>query len=340
MLSAWGATLWLRAAPIEADVAARAGAALREAGLGWVRVGVDGRDVIMSGLADDADARRRAVETVDRVWGVRSVADAMTLPPSPEPSFRVSVMPLSGQREGLGTEPALAATLSGVASHGDSADQLADLAGLMFPGQVRTQIRPASPDERLPDGWQAAVRHAVEISGMLTAGSVSILHRRFEMVGTADDPGMVRELVAVPTGFEATVVLDRTDDGQAPVGSRIDCQARLDSLMAQAPVLFPTAGAELGADGRAVLDLVTATLNECPERRVRIEGHTDSTGTDSANYALSWRRAEAVAGFLEERGIDPARLTVTGFGAALPVATNETDAGRAANRRTEIRILQ
>jgi len=345
LLAAWGATLWLRAAPIEADVAGRARAALGDAGLDWVRVSVDGRDVELTGLADDAAARRRAVSMVEPVWGVRSVTDAMTLPPPPVPSFRVSVMqlPEPGEKsvaETSATQPTLTATLSGVAASRDTAGDLTELAGLMFPGHVRSQIRAAAPSQRLPDGWQAAIRHAVEISGMLTAGTVSIVDTRFEMVGTADDPGMVRSLMAVPAGFDAAVVLDRTDDGQAPVGSRVDCQARLDSLMAQAPVLFPSAGADLGADGRAVMDLVTATLNECPERQVRIEGHTDSTGEDSANYALSWRRAEAVAKFLEERGVDPARLAVVGFGAALPVAENDTDSGRAANRRTEIRILQ
>jgi outer membrane protein OmpA-like peptidoglycan-associated protein len=69
---------------------------------------------------------------------------------------------------------------------------------------------------------------------------------------------------------------------------------------------------------------------------VRIEGHTDSVGSDSYNDALSERRANAVAHALQSRGVDGARVRSLGHGKELPVATNSTPEGRQANRRVEI----
>jgi outer membrane protein OmpA-like peptidoglycan-associated protein len=66
---------------------------------------------------------------------------------------------------------------------------------------------------------------------------------------------------------------------------------------------------------------------------VEVEGHTDSDGDDQANLALSVSRAEAVVDALIERGVSPDRLYAVGYGESLPIASNETKAGKQANRR-------
>jgi outer membrane protein OmpA-like peptidoglycan-associated protein len=68
-------------------------------------------------------------------------------------------------------------------------------------------------------------------------------------------------------------------------------------------------------------------------------GHTDSTGSDAYNQALSERRAESVANFLANSGVQRARLATKGYGESQPIASNSTEAGRAANRRVEIKIV-
>ena len=88
------------------------------------------------------------------------------------------------------------------------------------------------------------------------------------------------------------------------------------------------------------LDRIAAVLVEFPELKVRIEGHTDSTGRDETNLVLSQQRAEAVLGALVERGIAAERLTAAGLGKAKPIASNETQAGRSQNRRVEIYVLE
>ena len=80
-------------------------------------------------------------------------------------------------------------------------------------------------------------------------------------------------------------------------------------------------------------------LAKAPDLRVRIAGYTDNQGRASSNLALSRVRAQATRAYLAARGVAGARMTVAGYGAAHPVATNATAAGRAANRRIEFTVL-
>jgi len=92
-------------------------------------------------------------------------------------------------------------------------------------------------------------------------------------------------------------------------------------------------------DARPILDAAIETLQQEPDIRVTVEGYTDWIGTDAYNLALSDRRAQAVVDYLVAGGISPSRLTAVGFGESDPVATNETESGRAQNRRVELRVL-
>jgi outer membrane protein OmpA-like peptidoglycan-associated protein len=85
-----------------------------------------------------------------------------------------------------------------------------------------------------------------------------------------------------------------------------------------------------------VLDEVSGTLNQYPSTTIDVVGHADSVGTDAYNQALSERRASSVASYLTSRGVLPARLYVAGMGERQPIASNDTEAGRAQNRRVEI----
>ncbi len=103
-------------------------------------------------------------------------------------------------------------------------------------------------------------------------------------------------------------------------------------------VLFDTARAELKSGAFSTIDRLATFLRQNPERRVAIEGHTDSVGSDSANLSLSQRRADAVRAALTSRGIDGTRITARGMGEAVPVANNSTAEGRQRNRRVEVII--
>ena len=103
-------------------------------------------------------------------------------------------------------------------------------------------------------------------------------------------------------------------------------------------VLFATGSAELRHGGDGNLDRLVDFLNQHAERRVLIEGHTDSVGNAQSNQRLSERRAAAVRSNLIRRGISPARLSASGAGQDRPVASNDTASGRQQNRRVEVII--
>ncbi|MGQ7844719.1 OmpA family protein [Granulosicoccus sp. 3-233] len=84
------------------------------------------------------------------------------------------------------------------------------------------------------------------------------------------------------------------------------------------------------------LNQVAELLRSNPEKRLRIEGHTDNTGPDSVNLRLSQERAEAVVRYLEARNVSPNQLIAKGYGATQPIADNASETGRARNRRIEI----
>lgn len=86
------------------------------------------------------------------------------------------------------------------------------------------------------------------------------------------------------------------------------------------------------------IDRVANVLNDYPETVIRVEGHTDSVGSESFNQDLSNRRAAAVRDLFVQRGINPSRIETMGFGESRPIATNETEAGRMQNRRVEIMV--
>ncbi|MBC7358481.1 MAG: OmpA family protein [Desulfacinum sp.] len=103
-------------------------------------------------------------------------------------------------------------------------------------------------------------------------------------------------------------------------------------------VLFDFDSAVLKPGAYDEIDRVAGVLNNYPQTRIRVEGHTDSTGSETYNQQLSERRAMAVKNALVARGVDPARIDVVGYGESKPIATNATEAGRQLNRRVNIVI--
>ncbi|MDP3738330.1 MAG: OmpA family protein [Hyphomonadaceae bacterium] len=115
------------------------------------------------------------------------------------------------------------------------------------------------------------------------------------------------------------------------------CEQSLAGLLAEARIEFPTASSEIDADGATRLESVARAAAACPGT-LRVEGHTDNVGRATFNHELSRRRAEAVRAALVRGGLPAAHLVAEGFGADKPVAGNDTEAGRARNRRIEIRV--
>ena len=132
-----------------------------------------------------------------------------------------------------------------------------------------------------------------------------------------EDKRKAMEAATAGTGIEVA----RTPDNQLKVNVPSDLS-------------FDIGRADIKPALRPVLDQFAQGLD--PKMRVRIVGHTDSTGSDAINDPLSVQRATSVRNYLSNRGVDPARTEVQGRGSREPVADNTTEAGRAMNRRVEI----
>jgi len=105
-------------------------------------------------------------------------------------------------------------------------------------------------------------------------------------------------------------------------------------------ILFDTGKASFQKQTFAVLQAITAILKEYPTAKFSIEGHTDSDGADASNQKLSEERASAVKGYLVQNGIAADRLTSAGFGESKPIDSNKTKAGKANNRRVEVKLVK
>ncbi len=103
-------------------------------------------------------------------------------------------------------------------------------------------------------------------------------------------------------------------------------------------IRFPHDSARITPAAAAILDKAVSTLKRRSDIKVEVAAHTDSSASDAYNLALSNRRAASVMAYLQSHGISAARLSAKGYGESQPIASNATKAGRAQNRRVELRV--
>jgi len=113
-----------------------------------------------------------------------------------------------------------------------------------------------------------------------------------------------------------------------------------DDLVLNIPsgINFATDSATVQPQFQRTLDQIAGVLSEYRETLVDVYGHTDSTGSDAYNQSLSERRAISVADYLAGHGVQSQRIATRGYGESQPIASNDTDAGRSANRRVEVKL--
>ncbi|HEY0747863.1 MAG TPA: OmpA family protein [Steroidobacteraceae bacterium] len=148
--------------------------------------------------------------------------------------------------------------------------------------------------------------------------------------------------VALSQRDQANEEAARANEDKARVQAELDALKATPTprgmVMTLGDVLFDTGRAELKSGAGRKLDQLAQFLMEHPDRRVQIDGFTDSVGTDSYNEELSQRRADAVKAALISRGVQPSRIGTEGYGKAYPVASNSDSGGRQLNRRVEVVI--
>ncbi len=124
-------------------------------------------------------------------------------------------------------------------------------------------------------------------------------------------------------------------------GTGVDVIRQGNDIVLRMPsgITFPVDSSVIQPQFQATLNEVAQTLSTYNQTYIDVLGHTDWTGSDAYNQALSERRAQSVASYLSSRGVAPARIATRGYGESAPIADNNTEMGRAANRRVEIKVV-
>lgn len=201
-------------------------------------------------------------------------------------------------------------------------------------------------EDGLPPGWSVRVLAGIEALAMLNSGTVRVLPDTLSiegLTGNQDAGDAISRLIIDKLGqdadFDIAVVYVEALDPIAGLPTPQECVAQITAVTAARKITFDPGSATISGGGMAVVDEVADILRRCAELQIRIAGYTDSQGREETNLALSQARAEAVLDALRSRRVPVASFEAVGFGEADPIADNQTNAGREANRRIAFSLM-
>ncbi|HEY3890783.1 MAG TPA: OmpA family protein [Bradyrhizobium sp.] len=192
-----------------------------------------------------------------------------------------------------------------------------------------------------PSGFAAAVVPALGALSRLSTGTLVVSDREVKLSGDAFYDAAAVQIRAglgkdFPRGWQFKADIS-VKPAAAPVDATV-CQQLFSDLLGKGKIRFEPAKATIDPDSAGLLDRLIETALRCPNARIEIAGHTDADGEDAFNQALSERRAQAVSDYLVKAGLPADRFTATGYGSTQPIATNDTDEGKAQNRRIDFMV--
>lgn len=192
-----------------------------------------------------------------------------------------------------------------------------------------------------PSAFGASVVAALGALSRLSTGTLVVSDREVKLSGDALYEGAAAEIRAgLGKDFPKTWQY-KPEITVKPAAGPVDatvCQQLFSELLNKGKIRFETKRANIDADSAALLDHLIETALRCPNTNIEVAGHTDSDGEDSFNQALSEKRAQAVIDYLVKAGLPADRFTAAGYGSTQPVAGNDTDEGKAKNRRIEFLV--
>src|SRR6266550_171119 len=438
----WAIAAWTSTAPLEADLAARSAAAVKDTLLDRPRIAVAGRDVTFAADAFSEEGRRGAVASVEAVPGARLVNDETRLVPEAKPfvwsaerdvvrvtlggnsplpaskgklleAARASLggvevvdqmklsrgapprfdnaalllldqigklkdgkitisdtkVSLSGMARELGGREAITTalknlpegfsvaaneikappyvfqaykdpvastlTLTGYVPDSNVEGALTTTAGRKFFSEKVVDNLKASVGA--PSGFANAVVPALGALSRLSTGTLVVSDREVKLSGDAFYDAAAAQIRAglkdFPQGWQFKADIS-VKPASAPVDGTV-CQQLFSDLLAKGKIRFESGRATIDPDSAGLLDRLIETALRCPSANIEIAGHTDADGEDGFNQALSEKRAQAVTDYLVKAGLPANRFTAVGYGSSQPVASNDTDQGKAQNRRID-----
>jgi OmpA-OmpF porin, OOP family len=192
-------------------------------------------------------------------------------------------------------------------------------------------------------GFAGAVVPSLAALSRLSTGTLVVSDREVKVAGDAfydSAPALIRAnlLKDFPQGWQVKVDIS-VKPAAAPVDATV-CQQLFSELLGKGTIRFETGRSTLDPDSAGLLDRLIEIALRCPTANIEVEGHTDAAGEPAANQSLSEKRAQAVVDYLVKAGLPAGRFTAVGYGGTQPVATNDTEEGKAQNRRIEFVVKE
>lgn len=198
----------------------------------------------------------------------------------------------------------------------------------------------------LPSGWTVRMIAGLEAMADLQRGAVLVDPDLIRVSGVSGDQSAAQlaalrlaERLGPGQRYELQITYDRWLDPLLGLPSGPICVDHLNSIMRESLIGFEPNRSIIAGDPEPTLELLSQAMVECGDYRIELGGHTDSQGSDTFNAQLSQQRAQAVLTAMADYGISTGLMNARGYGESQPIADNDTDAGREANRRIEFRLL-
>jgi OmpA-OmpF porin, OOP family len=197
------------------------------------------------------------------------------------------------------------------------------------------------PSVGAPAAFAAAVVPALGALSRLSTGTLVVSDREVKLSGDALYDAAAAQIRAAlgkdfPQNFQVKADIS-VKPASAPVDPTV-CQQLFSELLGKAKVRFESGRATIDPDSTGLMDRLVEIALRCPTSNIEVGGHTDTDGEDAANQALSEKRAQAVVDYLVKAGLPASRFTAVGYGSTQPISGNDTDDGKAQNRRIEFLV--
>jgi OOP family OmpA-OmpF porin len=189
-----------------------------------------------------------------------------------------------------------------------------------------------------PSGFSNAVVPALGALSRLSTGTLVVTDREVKLSGDALYDAAAGQLRAnLIKDFPQNWQL-KADISVKPAAAPVDptvCQQLFSEMLGKGTIRFESGRSNIEVDSAGLLDHLIEIALRCPATNIEVAGHTDTDGDGATNQALSEKRAQAVVDYLVRAGLPASRFSAVGYGSTKPVAVNDTDEGKAKNRRIE-----
>ncbi len=206
--------------------------------------------------------------------------------------------------------------------------------------------RAARAADDLPEGWTLRVLAALDALSRLSHGVAWVSPDEVSVAGSTGEAdagnaisGILSERLGKGARFSIDVEYVEALDPVASLPTPAECEARIAAVQADRKIAFEPGSANIDLGGSDIMDDIAEILRECGEITLEIGGHTDSQGREVMNQQLSLSRAETVLNELRMRRVLTGSITAVGYGESRPIADNDTEEGREANRRIEFKVI-